>query len=91
MIHVTRPDADGVRRLYKKCSRRAVAGGRNYLGKVVRDEWCRHCRTGKIIGGGYYWTDLAEGFGKTFHRLRDCVADFQRELRDRRNANRSHR
>ena len=36
---------------------------------------------------GYYWTDLAGDPGKTVPLLRECLADFERELASRRAAN----
>lgn len=83
-IHVSRPNKSGIRNLYTKCSRRHVTGGKNVLGQLFED-WCEDDRGRMVMG--WYWMDLGDGFGRTFPRMRDAVADFEREMRERRAAN----
>lgn len=83
-IHASRPNAAGVRKLYTRCSRKHVVGGKNTIGELARD-WCPDGR-GRMITG-YFWLDLAGNFGKTFPRMKDAIADFERERKERRERN----
>lgn len=81
-IHVSRAVehkgwTNEVRLLFRYQSRRISEGGKTVLGKVKQD-WAE--------GGkwGWYWEDLAGDCGPTFPLLRECVADFEREMASRR-------
>lgn len=84
-IHVSRPNPSGVRKLYTRCSRRHVVGGKNALGELLPD-WCPNRGA---MGRGWYWVMLDGSFSKTFPRLKEAVADFERERRERRAASKN--
>lgn len=83
-LHLTRPAADGTRRIYRRTSRRICENGRNYLGEIEAELCPRgYARRGVC----YCWIDLAGNCSQGFPRVRDCLADFARELAERREAN----
>jgi hypothetical protein len=83
-IHVGRSNKSGIRKLFTRTSRRICEGGKNVLGELLED-WCENER-GKMVWG-WYWVMLDDNFGKTFPRMRDAVADFERERAERRKRN----
>lgn len=83
-LHVTTRNDYGTRQVYRLQSRRISQGGRTYLGRINED-WCQDDKGHMVFG--YYWTDLAGDPGKTVPLLRECLADFERELASRRAAN----
>ena len=71
-------DDIGSKRIFRYCSRKSFDGGKNYLGFIVRD-WSGDDRN----PWGFYWEDLTGNFGRTFVRLREALADFDREMETR--------
>ena len=84
--HASRPNNFGVRQIFRYTSLRSCVGGKNYLGKIHMDWVPRNESTNDMVYG-YHWQDLAEDCGKTFVRLRDALADFDREMGERRKEN----
>lgn len=80
-IHVGKRSRWGIRKLFTRTSRKICENGKNHLGELFED-WCRDERGNEVMG--WYWTMLDGNFGKTFPRMRDAVADFERERRERR-------
>ena len=83
-IHVGKRNASGIRKLFTRTSRKIFASGKNELGELHED-WCRDDLGKHVIG--WYWIMLDEVCSKTFPRMRDAVADFERERRKRRARN----
>ncbi len=83
-IHVGKRNPSGVRKLFTKTSKRICAGGKNVLGDLLED-WCQDDH-GKMVMG-WFWCALDGEYGKTLPRMRDAVADFERERANRRSRN----
>lgn len=79
-FRVSRPSRLGTRWIYIGRNRPKRDGDKNCLGTIELD-WCPD-DSGKMVMG-YFWCDMSEGYGKTFPRLRDCVADFERVVKER--------
>ncbi len=82
-IHATRRTSDGTRVLYTE---HRLLRGRPWRVTVgtIGEDWCQDDEG--CMCYGYFWKDLNGDCGRTFYRLRDCKADFSRELADRNGA-----
>jgi len=80
-LHATRRRPDGTRDLYREHRLlRSRQVTREIVGHIYED-WCQD-ENGRMCYG-YFWTDPAGNCGKTVPRLRDCISDFEREMKDR--------
>lgn len=83
-IHAGKRNKWGVRKLYTHTSRKICQGGKNILGELHED-WCKD-DTGRMVMG-WYWIMLDGNYGRTYPRMRDAIADFERERAERRAKN----